>query len=115
MNRLEYIASRITPGARIAITAGSRGISHIPLIIKSIASFIKSKDAIPFVVPTMGSHDGATAEGQLEVLASYGITEESVGCEILSRMDPNITGRFPTPYATSGIQAQRVVALSLTP
>lgn len=92
LNR-EEITSRITPGARIAITAGSRGISHIPLIIKSIASFIKSKDAIPFVVPAMGSHGGATAEGQLEVLASYGITEESVGCQILSSMEAECIGK----------------------
>ena len=57
----------IKPGMRIAITVGSRGISNIPLIVRSIADFVKSQGGQPFVVPAMGSHGGATAEGQRAV------------------------------------------------
>ncbi len=84
--------SRIKPGMNICITCGSRGISNIPLIIKTISDFCKSKGANPFVVPAMGSHGGATAEGQLEILKSLGVTEESVGCPIKSSMETVVVG-----------------------
>ena len=83
----EKFASRIKPGMRIAITAGSRGIANVALTTKCIADFVKSRKARPFVVPAMGSHGGATAEGQREILESYGITEEYVGCPIISSME----------------------------
>ena len=85
LNAAEY-TSKIKPGMRIAITAGSRGIANIPIITKAIADFVKSRGSHPFVVPAMGSHGGATAEGQREVLRGYGITEESIGCPIISSM-----------------------------
>ena len=77
----------ITPNMKIAITAGSRGISNIPIIMKAICDYIKDAGADPFIVPSMGSHGGATAEGQRHVLTELGITEESMGCPILSSMD----------------------------
>lgn len=77
----------IKPGMRIAITVGSRGISNIPLIVRSIADFVKSQGGQPFVVPAMGSHGGATAEGQRAVIEGYGVTEEAIGCPILSSME----------------------------
>jgi hypothetical protein len=80
-------ASRVKPGMRIAITAGSRGIANNALTTKCIASFCKLQGALPFIVPAMGSHGGATAEGQREVLGAYGITEEYCGCPILSSME----------------------------
>lgn len=83
----EKFASQIKPGMRIAITAGSRGIANIALITKCIAGFVKAMGAEPFVVPAMGSHGGATAEGQTAILNSYGITEEYIGCPILSSME----------------------------
>lgn len=83
----EPFGTKIKPGMRIAITAGSRGIANVALITKSIADFVKLKGASPFIVPAMGSHGNATAEGQLDILASYGITEDSVGCPILSSME----------------------------
>ena len=58
----EKFASRVRPGMRIAITAGSRGIANVALTTKCIADFVKSRGAFPFVVPAMGSHGGATAE-----------------------------------------------------
>lgn len=80
-------ADKVKPGMRIAITAGSRGIANVALTTKCIAEFVMSKGAYPFVVPAMGSHGGATAEGQREILEGYGITEEYLGCPIISSME----------------------------
>lgn len=88
----EKISPQIKKGMNIAITAGSRGIANVDIITKAIVDFVKSKDAKPFVVPAMGSHGGATAEGQVEVLAGYNITEESMGCPIKSSMDTVMLG-----------------------
>ncbi|WP_269758345.1 lactate racemase domain-containing protein [Thalassobacillus sp. C254] len=82
----EDIKCQIKPGASIAITAGSRGIANIALIIKEVIRQLKEKGANPFIVPAMGSHGGATAEGQVKVLNSLGITEEYSGAPIKSSM-----------------------------
>src|SRR3712207_8455914 len=71
----------------IAITAGSRGISGIDRILRSLVQILKDAGARPFIIPAMGSHGGATAEGQVEILRSLGVTEESVGAEIRSSME----------------------------
>lgn len=86
-------AAKIRPGAKIAITAGSRGISNIPLILKTLAEFVRRGGGEPYLVAAMGSHGGATAQGQREVLAGLGITEESVGCPIRSSMEVVSAGR----------------------
>lgn len=78
---------QIRPGMRIAVTAGSRGVNRIPEILKAVVDWLKGLGAEPFLVPAMGSHGGATAQGQLDLLASYGVTEESVGAPILSSME----------------------------
>jgi hypothetical protein len=78
---------KIKPGMEIAITVGSRGIANIALIVKSVADEIKKRGAAPFIIPAMGSHGGATAEGQKEMLEGLGVTEEFTGCEIRSSMD----------------------------
>ncbi len=89
----EKFASRIRPGMRIAITAGSRGVANAALTTKTIADFVKSRGAFPFIVPAMGSHGGATAEGQRKILENYGITEDYVGCPILSSMEVKKIGK----------------------
>lgn len=86
LDRLD-LGQRIKPGQRVALTAGSRGIANIPLILRSTAAFLKKIGAKPFLVPTMGSHGGGTAEGQRHILESYGITEEFVGVPIHASMD----------------------------
>lgn len=86
------MALRIRPGMRVAITAGSRGIRNVDEITRSIAAFVKSRGAVPFIVPAMGSHGGATAQGQTELLAGYGITPDAMGCEILSSMETVLLG-----------------------
>lgn len=72
---------------RICITAGSRGIPHIDLIIRTVANKLKEWGAKPFIIPAMGSHGGGTAEGQREYLAGFNITEETMGVPILSSME----------------------------
>ena len=77
----------IAAGASIAITVGSRGINNIARIAKATVDAVRAKGGDPFIIPAMGSHGGATAEGQREILASYNVTEEAMGCEIRSSMD----------------------------
>ncbi len=81
------LQQRIKPGARIAITAGSRGVHQIGLILKTVVDQVKALGGQPFMIPTMGSHGGATPEGQVEVLQNLGVTEASVGAPILSSLD----------------------------
>jgi hypothetical protein len=77
----------IRPGQSVALTAGSRGIANIPLILRTVAEHLKTLGARPFIVPAMGSHGGGTAEGQRRLLESYGITEEFAGVPIRATMD----------------------------
>ena len=81
------LAEEVHTGQRIAITAGSRGIASIPDVLRAVASSVKSLGAEPFLVPAMGSHGGATAVGQIDMLASLGIAPESIGAPILSSME----------------------------
>ena len=81
------IAATLKPGMNIAITAGSRGIHNHKLILKTVVDIVKEHGANPFVVPAMGSHGGATAQGQLEVLEGFGITPAYLGCPIKSGME----------------------------
>src|SRR5215211_5700759 len=81
------IRSRIEAGMQVAITAGSRGIAGIDNVLRALVHILKDAGAKPFIVPAMGSHGGATAEGQVEILRSLGVTEESVGAPIRSSME----------------------------
>lgn len=80
------IARTIQPGMSVCITCGSRGIDNIVAIIRSVVEFCKERGAVPFAIPAMGSHGGATDAGQLDVLYSFGITEQTIGCPIRSSM-----------------------------
>lgn len=98
---LEVLRGRISPGMTVAITAGSRGIHDKPAVVRAAGQWLRSAGAQPFVVPAMGSHGGATAEGQLGVLAELGMTEASLGMPIRSTMEtvdlgPVLDG--PTAY-----------------
>jgi hypothetical protein len=74
-------------GDTVAVGAGSRGIANIDVIVRETVAWLKDLGARPFVFPAMGSHGGATAEGQRDILAHYGITEAAMGCEIRASMD----------------------------
>ncbi len=92
--RLE-LGSRIKTGQTIAITAGSRGIANIAVIIRAIAQHLQSLGARPFIVPAMGSHGGGTAQGQRAVIESYGITEAFCGCPIKASMETVVVCQTP--------------------
>ncbi len=79
--------SRLKPGARIAIGVGSRGIANIATIVRSVVEFWKAAGFQPFLFPAMGSHGAATAEGQADVLAHYGIHQATMGCPVISNLD----------------------------
>jgi len=77
----------IKAGDRIAVAVGSRGVNNIALIVKTLVNELKEQGAKPFIVPAMGSHGGATAEGQTKVLMSYGIDQERIGAPVVSSME----------------------------
>lgn len=78
---------RVKPGMSVAITAGSRGLASLVPMLQSIVASVTAQGAHPFIVPAMGSHGGATDEGQASVLKKLGVTEESMGCPIRSSME----------------------------
>lgn len=86
-SKLESFKLAIPEGSSVAIGVGSRGIANLELIVKTVVSFLTIRGFKPFLVPAMGSHGGATAEGQQEVLEGYGLTEERVGARIHSSME----------------------------
>ncbi len=89
------LAGRVKPGQRIALTAGSRGVDNIAVVLKTVGDELKRLEAKPFIVPAMGSHGGATAEGQIELIAEYGVTEEAMGMPIRSSMETVVIGKTP--------------------
>ena len=92
----EAVASRIRPGMRIGITSGSRGVANVALVTRSIVEFVREKGAEPFVFPAMGSHGGATAQGQRQILEAYGVTEDYLGCPVLATMETVQVGQRPS-------------------
>lgn len=83
----EELGGKIKPGMKIAITCGSRGMTNNAVMARAMVDFVKSKGAEPYIVASMGSHGGATAEGQTQILKDYGITEEAMGCPVKSSME----------------------------
>ena len=105
-------ASRLRPGARVAVGVGSRGIANIATIVRSVVSYLIKQGYHPFIFPAMGSHGAATAEGQADVLAHYGIHEATVGCPVVSSLEVVPLGRTPegieafmdrTAYESDGV------------
>jgi hypothetical protein len=90
-----HVAAVIKPGQTVALTAGSRGIANVATIIKATADYLKTIGAKPFVIPAMGSHGGGTADGQLDVLQHYGITEASMGVPLRATMEVVQIGETP--------------------
>lgn len=115
-SELAKIPNQDLAGKSVAITVGSRGIAGIVEITSGLVAGLKSKGALPFIVPAMGSHGGATAEGQLAVLAGYGITEDTIGAEIRSSMDVVEVARLPdgTPLYTDrhAAEADAIVVMN---
>jgi hypothetical protein len=91
----ERVRPGIKPGARIAVAVGSRGIANLDKLIGAVLQELRQAGAAPFIVPAMGSHGGATPEGQVQLLAEYGVTEERMGAPIRAAMDAQRLGVTP--------------------
>ncbi len=85
----------VPPGSRIVVGVGSRGIANIAVIARAVVEFWKSRSVKPFLIPVMGSHGAATAQGQADVLAHYGITEAAMGAPVVSSLDVVKVGTTP--------------------
>lgn len=94
-------AARVRRGSRVAVGVGSRGIRNIDVIVKAVVDFWKSREVQPFIVPVMGSHGAATAQGQADVLAHYGIDERSMGAPVASSLEVVPVGTTPEGIAVS--------------
>lgn len=92
------LANQVKPGQSVAITAGSRGIANLAVIVKAIVDHFRSLGAEPFIVPAMGSHGGGTAEGQTELLAGYNVTEAFCGAPIRASMETVVVGEAPQGF-----------------
>lgn len=112
----EKVLTRITKGDRVAIAVGSRGVADIPILVREVVNAVKSVGGQPFIVPAMGSHGGATAEGQKEVLEQMGVTENFIGAPIKSNMDVVEVGRLPNnlPIYTdkNAYEADKIIVIN---
>jgi len=108
--------ARLQKGQTVAITAGSRGITNLPLILRTIVREVKAVGGIPFLVPAMGSHGGASAEGQIKLLKGLGIDEETVEAPIKSSMETNVIGTtdrgMPVHMDAHAAAADAVIAVN---
>ncbi|MFD2922226.1 lactate racemase domain-containing protein [Halobacillus naozhouensis] len=110
------VLSSISERDQVALAVGSRGVADLPILVREVARAVKSAGGVPFVVPAMGSHGGATAEGQIKVLEQLGVTEEFVGSPIKSSMDVVEVGSLPNglPIFTdkNAYQADKVIVIN---
>jgi Lactate racemase N-terminal domain len=110
------LLAKVSPGMKIAVGVGSRGIANIQPIAKTVLGILIDAGAQPFIIPAMGSHGGATAEGQEKVLAEYGITRESMGVPIESSMDVRRIGATPhgreVVLSVPALQADGIIVIN---
>lgn len=110
-----HLERQVKPGQSVAISAGSRGISNIAVIIRAAVQHFQSLGARPFIVPAMGSHGGGTAAGQRAILEHYGITEEYCGCPIRAGMETVIVCQaeegFPVHFDRIAYEADHVLVV----
>src|SRR3982751_5321094 len=92
---MRKVEARIRPGMSIAVGVGSRGLAQLSAIVRATVDELKKRGARPFIVPAMGSHGGATPQGQIEVLAGYGVTSGALDVPIEASMDTEILARSP--------------------
>ncbi|MGB3954846.1 MAG: DUF2088 domain-containing protein [Brooklawnia sp.] len=114
LTRPEF-ADTVKPGQRIGITVGSRGIANMPQMVRILGDWVKSKGATPVVIPAMGSHGGATAEGQHEMLLGMGFTPDVTGCEIVSSLDVTELGEvagLKVLYSTDALNCDGVILMN---
>ena len=111
----EHDRSHPISGKRIAVTVGSRGIAQLDRIVIALVGALAEHGAKPFVVPAMGSHGGGTADGQRQVLAEYGVTEDTIGAPVISSMETVVITELddgtPVHFDAEAAQADSVVVL----
>jgi len=109
-------AAKIRPGQSVAVGVGSRGTHDLKILVVSTIACLKSMGLKPFVIPAMGSHGGGTAEGQTQVLAELGITQDAVGAPIVSNMDVVSLGRIESGaevfLAKDALDADHIVVIN---
>jgi hypothetical protein len=114
--RLARLAGDEWNGRTVAVALGSRGIDSIAVVAQTLIGWLRERGASPFIVPAMGSHGGATAEGQGELLASYGLTVEALGVPLRAEMDTDLVGTtvsgIPVRLARAARQADAVVLVN---
>src|SRR5207244_9669739 len=110
------VRGRIQLGATVAIGVGSRGITNLALVVRTLVGVLKEVGARPFVVPAMGSHGGATVEGQRAILAGYGITEDGIGAPIRASMETidigATDGGIPIHFDRTAFEADHVTIVN---
>ncbi|MEM9061638.1 MAG: DUF362 domain-containing protein [Pseudomonadota bacterium] len=114
------LAGRLKTGDEVAIGVGSRGISHLPEIVARVVDWFIALGARPFVFPAMGSHGGATSDGQVKLLECLGVTPDRIGCPIRSEIEASKVGRYQTRVGTTldvhfdrhAITADAIIVLS---
>ncbi len=104
------------PGQGVAVAVGSRGIDKIDQVIFHLVKFLKKKNLNPFIVPAMGSHGGATPEGQKALLAKLGITEAALGVPIFAEMETELIGQLPNGlkihFSRKALSADHIIAVN---
>lgn len=112
----EGILSHISPGMRIAVGVGSRGITNLAKIVSEVLRILSDAGAKPFIVPAMGSHGGATPEGQEKVLAELGVTRKTMGVPFESSMEVHQIGKTPSGrdvvFSVPALQADGIVVVN---
>ena len=110
------IHGRLKPGMRVAVGVGSRGISNLSKVVAAVIGELKSAGTAPFIIPAMGSHGGATPEGQAGLLADYGVTEASMGVPVRASMEVKSLGQADdgqeVPWSYEALAADGVVVIN---
>ncbi len=110
------IHGRLKPGMRVAVGVGSRGISNLSKVVAAVIGELKSAGTAPFIIPAMGSHGGATPEGQAGLLADYGVTEASMGVPVRASMEVKSLGQADdgqdVPWSCEALAADGVVVIN---
>ena len=115
MRRLN-LRDQVKPGARVALSAGSRGITDNVAVAKAVIHELKQIGAQPVIIPSMGSHGGATAEGQAEMLEGLGISEKTLGVPVVSSMDVVKLGKteegIPVVFSKDALECDNIIVIN---
>jgi hypothetical protein len=107
---------KVKPGARVAVGAGSRGITNLAAVVREVVAILKDAGAKPFLVPAMGSHGGATPEGQIQILSEYGVTEAAMGAPIHASMETVVLGHtedgVPVRFGKAALDSDGIVVIN---